>query len=115
MPHEEPLTHEGQGVSAGETNRDVSLPRVPSGMEWELHHIAAEDETTAYTSLRLGIKRGAGFIPLEEQKSPAAGTLYSSQDPWYLRGGDILTARFNGTTSADQLRLYANGIARQVA
>lgn len=114
MPHEEPILLESFKASVAATDEDVALPPVPAGWEWELRHVAAEDETTAYTSLRLGIRRGVGLTPLEEQKSPAAATLYSSQDPWHLSAGNVLVARFNGTTSGDRLRLYANGIARRV-
>ena len=110
----EPVLFDAFLQSTGATNEDLELDRVPPGQRWTLHHVAAEDETTAFTSLRLGIKRGTTFLPLEEQKSPAAATLYSSQDPWFLEEGNRLVARFNGTTSGDKLRLYANGVVTLV-
>ena len=109
--HEQPVTFYAFLQSTGATNEDLELHRVPPGQRWRLHHVAAEDETTAFTSLRLGIKRGTTFLPLEEQISPAVDTLYSSQDPWYLEAGNVLVARFNGTTSGDKLHLYVNGVA----
>ena len=112
--HEQPVTFDAFLQSTGATNEDLETHRVPSGQRWVLHHVAAEDKTTACTSLRLGIKRGTTFLPMEEQKSPAADTLYSSQDPWYLEAGNILVARFNGTTSGDKLHLYVNGVATPV-
>lgn len=112
--HQEPILFDEFKASGAATNEDLQVGPVPPGQRWTLHHVAAEDETTAFTSLRLGIKRGVSFLPLEEQKSPAAATLYSSQDPWYLESGNILVARFNGTTSGDLLRLYANGVATPV-
>ena len=111
--HEEPILFDESKASDGATNVDLEIGPVPPGWTWELRHVSAEDETTASTSLRLGVKRARTFLPLEEQKSPAAATLYSSQDPWHLAPGNSIVARFNGTTSGDVLRLYVNGVARQ--
>lgn len=109
-----PISYQSTRASAGATNEDVDLATVPPGWTWELHHVAAEDETTAFDSLRIGIRNGVSFRPLEEQISPAAATLYFSPDPWHLVPGDSIVARFKGTTSGDILQLYANGVARRI-
>lgn len=105
------LLQDAGKASGGAANEDLELGRVPEGEEWELTHIAVEDETTAFTSVRLGVRRGVAFIPLEEHVGGVAGELYTANRPFYLQAGNILVARFVGTTSGDLLRLYANGLA----
>lgn len=109
-----PLLQEYRGVSKGASEEDVSSAEVPEGIMWELRRVAAENETSSYTSHRLGITRGTTFIPLNEQLAPLAATLYDDGDPYYLAPGERLTARFKGTASADKLVLRFNGLAREV-
>ena len=101
----------GSKASGGLANEDVDLDRVPEGEVWVLDHVAAEDETTAFTEIRVGILRAGTFVPLEDQESPAAGVLYTIPDPIRLAAGERLRARFVGSTSADVLKVYANGYA----
>ena len=108
-----PILGEYRGVSKGASLEDVSSSEVPEGIMWELRRINAEDETTAFTSLRLGITRGTTFIPLAEQIAPLAATLYGQGDPYYLAPGERMTARFTGTTTADKLVLRFNGLSRE--
>lgn len=109
--HQVPVLFDLTLISSGSGAQDLDLERVPAGWRWHLDHVAVEDVTNNATSVRIGIKRGTTFLALEEQKSAVGGTLYSVDRPFSLEEGNILTARFTGSTSGDTLRLYANGEA----
>ena len=109
-----PLLQEYRGVSKGASLEDVSSSEVPAGQMWEVQHANAEDETTALTSIRMGILRGTVFIPLAEQITAVAATLYNVPQPIYLAQGERLCARFKGSTSGDALVLRFNGLAREL-
>ena len=106
-----PVTDFKELVSDGAGNVDLDIGPVPEGLVWVLNHVAAEDETTAFTELRVGIVRGLSFVPLESHQSPAAGVLYFSPDPWYVQEGEFIRARFKGSLLSDKLHLRVNGRA----
>ena len=110
-----PLGGELAKTGAAATNEDLDIGPVPAGEEWAIEHLSAEDETTAFTTLRVGILRSLSFMPLEEQASPSAATLYWNSRPFYLREHESLRVRFTGTTNADKLRAYYNGTRRRVS
>ncbi len=96
-------------ASGAATNEDVDLGPVPEGLTWVVQHAAVEDETTAFTSVRIGIAQANDFRPLEEHIGGVAGELYTVPEPIYVPEGKFLRARFVGTTSGDKLALYING------
>ncbi len=105
-----PILLETERHSDGSGTVDLDLDKVPEGEYWRLDHVSAEDQTTACTSLRVGIVRGGVFYPLEEQITVVAANVYSSVQPVHLGPSQQLRARFVGTTNADKLSLVANGV-----
>ena len=105
----QPLDESKTKKSGGVTNEDIDLGPVPEGLVWIIRHAAVEDETTAFTSVRIGIAQANDFRPLEEHVGGVAGELYTVPEPIYVPEGKFLRARFVGTTSADKLALYVNG------
>jgi len=90
--------------SDGSANVDLVSPKVHQGLRWRVELVSAEDESSAFTYLRVGVRRG-GFVNwLEEDKDPRAGTLYWMPDPFWLDEGYEVIIRFNGTTSGDDLK-----------
>ena len=94
-------------LSGAATNEELVALPVPENAIDRVVHIAVEDETTACTYLRVGILRGATYHWHLEQKSPAAATLYHTDEPIDLAYRDVLVTRFNGSTSGDVLTAYA--------
>ena len=105
----EPLDDSKKAKSGGAATEVVELGPVPEGLMWVLNHVAVEDETTAFTSVRVGVGQANDFRPLEEHIGGVAGELYTVPEPIYVPEGKFLQARFVGTTSADKLAVYING------
>ena len=104
-----PLDESKTKKSAANTNEDIDLGPVPEGLTWIIRHAAVEDETTAFTSVRVGVATADSFRPIEEHVGGVAGELYTVPDTIYVPTGKFLRARFVGTTSGDKLALYVNG------
>ena len=105
----EPLDDSKKVKSGGASNEDVELGPVPKGLTWVINHVAVEDETTAFTSVRVGVAQANDFRPIEEHIGGVAGELYTVPEPIYVPEGKFLRARFVGTTSGDKLAVYING------
>ena len=105
----EPLDDSKKVKSAAGAPEIVELGPVPEGLIWELFHVAVEDETTAFTKVRVGIGQANDFRPLEEQDPGVAAELYTAHDTIMVPEGKFLRAEFTGTTSGDKLALYMNG------
>lgn len=101
-------------VSDGSTNIDIVSERVERGERIVIQRLSCENETTAFTSLRLGIGGHGNPMWYIEHKSPAAATLYWDDEPIHLVAGEFLIARFTGTTNGDQLRLVLIGYREEV-
>lgn len=89
--------------------------RVKPGYEHILTRIAVENKTTAFTSFRVGVWDGANYHLSEEQKAPAAGTLYWTSDPLYLSEGENLRIELKGCTCSDEVMVYVDGFFRNIA
>ncbi len=105
----EPLDDSKKAKSGGAATEDVELGPVPEGVTWVLNHVAVEDETTAFTSVRVGVGQANDFRPVEEHIGGVAGELYTVPEPIYVPEGKFLRAQFVGTTSGDKLAVYING------
>ena len=103
-----------KGIGVTGSNVDVIDVKVPSGYKRTLQSISCENETTAFTYLRIGYDRDGTKHWWVEQKSPSLGTLYWLDDPKVLEEGDILTCRFNGTVDDDVLATYVDGFTEKV-
>jgi len=97
------------GKKAAAGSNDVRMREVETGRLYCIQRVAAENETSATTDLRL-IKAGTGDeLLLEEEDTLAAATLYWTSDPFYLTEGQYLIARFSGCTASDVLKVYITG------
>ena len=105
----EPLDDSKKVKSGGAATEDIELGPVPKGLTWVVNHVAVEDETTAFTSVRVGVGQANDFRPLEEHIGGVAGELYTVPEPIYVPEGKFLQVRFVGTLSGDKLAVYING------
>ena len=96
-------------TSDAATNVDLKTKPVDRGETWCIQKVACEDETNAYTSLRILVGGHGWEHLLAEEKTPSAGTLYWTDEPFFLYPGEFLVARFTGTTNGDKLKVYYTG------
>lgn len=102
-------------TSDGTTALDIESKVVQIGWKRTIQRVAVEDETTAYTDVRIGyIDRGDRIGWYCEQDSPQAAVLYWMKDPVVLQEGDRLLVRLTGTTDEDVLGIYAYGYEEKV-
>lgn len=98
-----------QEAAAGGTYDDVAYACPVEHAYAEITRWAAEDETSAPTSIRsLVTGHGAAYM-LNEQDPAAAATLYWDADRTLISDREQLVARFFGATAADVLRLHVEG------
>lgn len=95
--------------SAAAGSNDLSTDRVKSGRFYCIQRVAVENQTTAYTDLRLLTAGTGGEMLLEEIDHPQAASLYWTSDPIYLIEGQYLVARLSGCTASDVLKCYLSG------
>lgn len=96
-------------LSASAGSNDLRTEQVEPGWLWCVQHVGVENETTAYTDLRL-LKAGrAAELLLAEEDNPEAATLYWIDTPVYLMEGQYLVARFTGCTVDDVCKLHITG------
>jgi len=105
---------EPRETSDGSTNVDIELPPVDAGYKRTIQHIAVEDETTGYDSLRIGYVKNERRHWWVEEKTPAAATLYWMRDSKVLTEQMSLVIRFTGTTDEDKLVAYIDGFTEKV-
>jgi hypothetical protein len=98
-----------QKKSGGAAYDDLETPPLKENQFLIVDHVSVEDETTAYTNLRVGIKAGATFTPLEEEKSPAAAEVYWTQSELKITEHERLCCRLTGCTSGDVLKVTVQG------
>jgi hypothetical protein len=104
-----PFVKDGFKASAGGTNEEITFGPVPSGHLWVINWFGLENETTAFTSLRVYIGGLGQPHYLVEDVSLLADRLYWHEGPLYIGEGRTLVFRFVGTTASDVLRAYAHG------
>ena len=96
-------------VKAAAGSNDLKQDEVPDGQLYCVQRVAVENETTAYTDLRILATGGAKEFLLVEEDSPQAATLYWTTDPVYLREGQYIVCRLSGCTANDVLKAYLTG------
>lgn len=102
-------------ISAGVATEYIDDDRVKPGYEHIITRVALENQTTAFTQFRLGVWDGANYQLSEEQKTPAAATLYWTTDPIYLSEGENLRIELKGCTSGDVVMVYIDGFFRKLS
>lgn len=101
-------------LDAADGSNDLQTDRVPSGFLSCIQHVAVENETTAYTDLRVMKARPGREFLLEEEDLPQAATLYWMADDFYLTEGQYVLVRLTGCTAGDKLRVYITGWMQDV-
>jgi len=74
-----------------------------------LSHVTVENETNAYTLLRIGITNLGEVYPLDELTAPALGELATCHEDHLLGDGDRFYADLTGTTDDDVLVMVVTG------
>lgn len=98
-------------TATGLTGSTVRIKLKPIGPKKlrVLTHVAVENQTTAYTKLRLGIQAGNEDHYLDELTSPAADELAVSRSDILLGEGDVFFVELTGTTTGDHIVLTCIG------
>lgn len=102
-----------KAVSTSEEYLDMKA--VPEGWIFCIQHVAAVDETTAFTTLLIGTKSGNTYDPLEDTPSPAAGQHYTWNGELFLHPGEVFSVKFVGCTADDLLYANARGWRQKVS
>ena len=98
-----------RAVATGGTYDYVKSDQVPPGQIWHIRNHSFENETGARGTAR-GYVDGHGYEHwLWEQASPAAATLYWSEEDIVLTEGEKLAVRQATVTALDELQLLING------
>jgi hypothetical protein len=95
--------------SGGATYDELETPPLKSNQFLIADHVSVENETTAYTNLRIGIKSGSIFTPLEEEKSPSSGEVYWTRSELRITEHERLCCRLTGCTNGDVLKATIQG------
>lgn len=97
--------------AAGVTGSVVRMQTKPLGPGTirVISHVTVENETNAYTLLRIGISNLGELYPLDELTTPAAGELATCHEDHVLGDGDRFYADLTGTTDGDVLVLVVTG------
>lgn len=102
-------------ISASTGTEYIDDDRVKPGYEHIITRIAVENLTNAFTRFRIGVWDGANYQLSEEQKSPAAATLYWTSDPIYLSEGENLRIEKVGGVVGDVIMVYIDGFFRKLS
>lgn len=78
-----------------------------------IDRVSVENETTAFTKLRVGVYSVGVFYPLEEQTSPAADTLYWTADEITICEGENLRVELTGCILGDVVSVWISGYKNQ--
>lgn len=101
--------------TAASGSNDTQSEPAESGELWCIQRLAAENQTTDFTELRILKTGGAGELLLAEQTGGLAATLYWVDQPFYLTEGQYIVARFTGCTASDILKVYLTGWKTQAS
>ena len=87
----------------------ISLGRVSEKTLLVLTHVTVENETSAYTKVRLGIDARGVIHYIDELITVAADELAVSRSDILLSEGDVFFTELTGTTTGDVLIFTAIG------
>ena len=82
---------------------------VKPGYLYCVQRVVIEDETTAYTDVRIAVRDGGRDVLIAEQDNPAVDTLYWYDQSFYMREGQRLAVLFTGLTAGDDIKAYVTG------
>lgn len=90
-------------------SNDLEMDLIEDGQLYCVQGVTVENETSAYTDLRILIGGVGEEMALFEEDTPQAATLYWTTDEVYLREGQALVCRLSGCTSGDKIRATLRG------
>lgn len=96
-------------AASGAAIEDVTDDPVDVGKTLIVQAVAVIDQTTAFTKLRIGYKRGSLFHGFFEQDTAALNTTYNLDVPMILIEGDMVCAQLVGATAADKVIIEIQG------
>lgn len=98
-----------RAVSDGRTDFYVDDEPVPAGRKIIITHWAAINKNHGFTKLTF-LRKGHGYDhEFTAWGSPAADTLYWTNWEYHFTEGEVISTRFTGTTSGDELIVYLDG------
>jgi len=100
-------TQKGVGVTGSLVR--ISLKPVKSKKLRVLTHVSCENQTSAFTKVRLGIHNRGSDYYIDELQTVSANELCVSNNDILLGDGDRFFAEFTGTTDDNVLLLNAFG------
>lgn len=101
-------------VSGGGTYDDVNDDRIRPGWLLEVSHISVENQTTAFTNIRIGVDHGGVFFIHEEEKNPVADEVYWTKSHFYVSENERVKVRCTGCTSGDFIQVFIEGLLRKI-
>jgi len=98
-----------QKKSGGAAYDDLETPPLKPNQLLVADHISVENETTAYTNLRIGPSEGGILTPFEEEKNPAAANVYWTRSELRFIEHERVCCRLTGCTSGDIIKATVQG------
>lgn len=96
-------------VSDGEEYFYIYDDRVNPGRIRVLNRVTAENRTSDFTKIRLGIRVGPEYLYVDELTTVLEDELAVEKHYILLGEGDVLFAQFKDTTTADVLVMFVRG------
>ena len=118
MPHKNQLRITSHEVISSAGVQRFYTPYVRDGQVWEVRRFTWEtDKATSggNTRARIYIDRGGILFPIAEQDAPAADTLYSIVDPFFLIEGERLVVELDQGQAATTVESHIIGFEEQFA
>ncbi len=106
-----PYTRALKGISDGAAIFYLMTEPIPSSTMLMVQHTVEEDETTDFTSLRVGYgEQVANFVPWEEHITCVAARLYwQHKEMHFVPEMNRVIFAFYGTTEGDIIRALVEG------
>lgn len=82
---------------------------VKGGRKERIRRVSANNKTSDYDKLRVGVWDGGLFHVFEEHRLPKADTFYFTPDTIIVRESMSLQVEFQGCTSGDILEVFIQG------
>lgn len=83
--------------------------RVRAGEVWVYTIVAAQNKTSAFTKLQIGIKDDGNFLPFKQHDTVSAGSVKNLENTLIVTEGNKLSVAFYGCTAGDIIEIYLNG------
>lgn len=116
MPHKKQLRITAHEVISGAGVQRFNTPQVRDGQVWGVQRFTWETNKATSggnTRARVYIERSGIFFPIAEQDAPAADTLYSIVDPFYMVEGERLVVELDQGQATTTVESHIIGFEEQ--